>query len=240
MGQLFHFMRENSQYNVQPLELIPTPIREKHAVMGNQLLAYSSALGRFVTKFNTDSTIKGFRGATILKMPQRALKIFHRKWPDEREPIEECEADFWAVVLLGASLIRTNNAPELRVLPDSAQDALARLQLDSTSPGSLKLPVGSLPIFTLESGILPILYYTTQVSHSAAIRQIALSLLRRANMREGLWWSVTTAVVAHQLLAEGGGKRRPMLAAEVQDLGKHLWNEVKKRKGSFPEYLAPE
>lgn len=240
MGRLFYFMRENSQYNTQPLELIPTSIREKHAAIGSQLLAYGLALSRFVTKFNTDSTIKGFRGVTILKMRQRALKIFHHKWPDEREPTEECEADFWAIASLGASLIQTNSAHELYVLPSSVRDSLAKLQLDPGSPTSLKLPTGSLPIFTLESGILPILYYTTQASHSSSIRQTAIELLRRANIREGLWWSMTTAVVAQQLLAEGDGKRRPMLAAKVQDLGKHLWDEVKRRKGSFPEYLAPE
>ncbi len=88
-----------------------------------------------------------------------------------------------------------------------------------------------LPTFTLESGLIPILYYTSQAAPTPSIRRRAIAVLRRANLREGLWGSRETAALAARELRASGGRRRPIYGAAVKEMGKQLWSEQREEEG---------
>lgn len=235
LGRTFWFLRayEGSKFEGMDFDELPQDARDKHRIVGIWLHLCSVALDRYVRSSGADLSGKGMRSITLLKLRIKTLSLFHRRWPNEREGTEECESDFQSIVELSRILVLEH----VRGLPtpDDSEQSLSSGEDSPNRPFKRSSSASSRssshlqgpPIFTLETGVIPPLYYVARSSCTPSIRQEAISLLRTANLREGLWSSGRTADMAEVCLAENAGFESPVTGAEMSELTKKLWAELK-------------
>ena len=235
LGRLFWFLRvyEGVKFQGMGFEKIPQEIRDKHRIVGIWLHLCGAALDRYVRLSDAESTSKGLRSATLLKLRVKVLTVFHRRWPDELAISEDCESDFQAIIELSRILVlehvRGLPTPEDsdQSISSSEESSNRPYQKSSSASSSSSSHFQGPPVFTLETGVIPPLYYVAVSASTALIRQEAISLLRTANLREGLWSSGRTAEMAEARLAENSGIQSPVTGAEMSELTKKLWSELK-------------
>ena len=231
-ARFFHFLRINDTFSGRPISVIPQRVMEMHGDISRRLYEFSGALHRLIASLEMDDSTLS-RSILILEMRKTAMTIFHRKWPNELEATERCDKEFKTIISLAKTLISSFDlatGPNQTFHSELAiQQGMGELPNRARSPGSPSL---SYPIFTLEAALIPVLWYTSQASHSSIVRQGAVQALRNANLREGLWSSRLTAEIAQECLNSRQGARRPIYGTEVTDLGKALWEEFHTRVGS--------
>ena len=236
MGRTFMFLRayDGTKFEGLELEKIPQDIKDKHRIVGIWLHTCSIALDQLTRNLNLDESNIGTRSLTLLKVRVKVLGVFHRRWPHERAPNEECELDFHSIVAMSRTLlmghIRALLTPDDSDQSVSSPDDLGEgpsNQSSTTSFSSASSHFQDPPIFTLETGIVPILYYVSISTLSTTLRKEAISLLRTANLREGLWSSNRTADMAETRLAENSGVPCSMTGSEMSELTKNLWAELR-------------
>ena len=95
----------------------------------------------------------------------------------------------------------------------------------SPHPQAALAPAPAAPIFTLESGLVPFLFYAAHAAPLRAQRERAVALLLAARVREGLWCSTLAGNLARRRLQEVGGARRPLYGTQLQHEGGRIWRE---------------
>ena len=235
-GRTFIFLRvyEGTKFGNLELEQIPQEIREKHRIVGIWLHVCSIALDDFSRNNNIEESRMGKRSMTLLKMRIKAISVLHRRWPHEKAPHEECELELQSVFDLAKSLLMSHIAalltPEDSDASGSSPDNITDEPPTEGSPlifSTSRPSFADPPIFTIETGIVPIAYYIAITTLSLSLRRDAISLLRTANLREGLWSSTRTADMAETRIAANDGKPCPMTGAEMGALTKTLWEELR-------------
>ncbi|MCJ1329112.1 hypothetical protein MMC10_005789 [Thelotrema lepadinum] len=236
MGRSFMFLRayEGTKFEGLELEKIPQDIKDKHRTVGIWLHTTAIALDQFTRDANLDEFNIGTRGLTLLKVRIKVLTVFHRRWPHERAPNEECELDFHSIVagckalLMGhiKALLTPDDSEQSASSPDDGSEG-SSYNASTTPPTLAPFRFEDPPIFTLETGITPILYYVAVTTLSHPLRLEAISLLRTANLREGLWSSNRTADMAETRIANHNGQTCPMTGSDMSELTKKLWAELR-------------
>ena len=233
LGRTFMFLRayDGTKFGDIEFEKIPQDIRDKHRVVGIWLHSCIVALDQFIRNNNLSESTMGSRSMTLLKLRLKTLSIFHRRWPHERAANEECELEFHSIVSLAKSLVMgsikglltpDDSDQDMSHPSDSSEGASSSHSSSTTSSSGPHDP----PIFTLETGIVPILFYLSVTTLTPSLSREAISLLRTANLREGLWSSNRAADMAETRLAITNGAANPMTGSEMSELTKKLWVEL--------------
>ncbi|KAI4155076.1 MAG: hypothetical protein LQ340_001233 [Diploschistes diacapsis] len=236
MGRTFMFLRfyDGSKFEEVPLDRIPQEIKDKHRVVGIWLHTCAVALDQLAHHVNYEESKMSTRSMALLKLRVKVLSVFHRRWPYERVPNEECELDFLSIYEFAKTLlmghIKALLTPEDSDASVSSPDDTTEGPPDDLLNEYIPPPPSKFadpPIFTLETGIVPVLYYIAVTTLSPSLRRNAISLLRTANLREGLWSSARTANMAEARIAANNGQTCPMTGADMSELTKRLWAELK-------------
>ena len=235
MGRTFMFLRAYDGTKFEGLELdkIPQDIKDKHRTVGIWLHTTAIALDQLARNANLDEFHIGTRSLTLMKVRIKVLGVFHRRWPYELAPNEECELDFHSIVAMCKTLLMGHIKALLT--PDESEQSASSPDDGSEGSSDMAPPISRTlapfrfedpPIFTLETGIVPILYYVAVSTLSPSLSQEAISLLRTANLREGLWSSNRTANMAETRIAKNHGQTSPMTGSDMSELTKTLWAEL--------------
>ncbi|KAL1968403.1 hypothetical protein VTN77DRAFT_1932 [Rasamsonia byssochlamydoides] len=78
---------------------------------------------------------------------------------------------------------------------------LAEALLDPCGLAGDVRTAAAMPTFSVETGVIPPLFYCSYKCRNWSIRRVALSLLRRWQRQEGIWQTPDTAVVLERLIA---------------------------------------
>ena len=223
----FFLVHENTQRTKEMKPTIPQEMLKEHQVIGRLLGEFESPFRRLVSSIQPREVD---RAILLLEMQHLALTIMHKHLFDSSS-IEQSTPDFEEVINIGEEILKS--IPPLPPSPNAPTTSFDRNmdpnidpnlpmvksemgeEGEASSSGSIvpALYARRIPSFTLATGIIPCLYFTTKACASIPLRKRAIALLYAANCVEGIWSSQNAARSADENLnAElDGTARRPNL-----------------------------
>ena len=246
--RVFFLAHENTERKKEMASNISQDLLKEHQLIGRLLAEFESPFRRFVSTIQPPEVD---RSVLLLEMQHLALMIMHKNMFDS-SGIEQSTPDFEEVVNIGEEILKSipslpsPDAPATSFggsIDANIDPNLAAItaSMGQSSIGSLvpALYARRIPSFTLATGIIPCLYFTTKACTSVSLRKRAIALLYAANCVEGIWSSHSAAKAADEdLSAELSGiARRPDLG--FTPLGRLLgvvgWMESAASSRNSPE-----
>ena len=209
--RLFIFA-DSDKYTEMPVDQVPSEAWETRAQLMKDLRDWVDTVDS-EGYADDQSDPKTARAAIIYKMRCLIHIPRLRMWPNEEATFgvidEENDKDFLEILKAARALYSSEGT--VTSVSNYKPGTVTEDEFDISAESLESLiPVG-IPTFTQESGIIPCLYYAAMNS-SIPIRQAAITLLRRADSREGFISSVGAANVAQKRLDKmiATGKREPV------------------------------
>ena len=217
--RVFFLAHENTQRKKEMTRNISQDLLKEHQVIGRLLGEFESPFRRFVSTIQppeVDRTI------LLLEMQHLALTIMHKNMFDS-SGIEQSTPDFEEVINIGEEILKSiPSLPPSPNVPNTSFRGNYEANIDpslssvtagmggegESSTGGLlpALYARRVPSFTLATGIIPCLYFTSKACASVPLRKRAIALLYAANCVEGIWSSHGAARAAEEnLVAELSG-----------------------------------
>ena len=215
--RVFFLAHENAQHKKEMTRNISQGLLKEHQVIGRLLGEFESPFRRFVSTIQppeVDRTI------LLLEMQHLALTIMHKNMFDS-SGIEQSTPDFEEVINIGEEVLKSiPSLPPSPNVPTTSFQGNYEANIDPNlssvmASGGEESSIGGLipalytrriPSFSLATGIIPCLYFTSKACASVPLRKRAIALLYAANCVEGIWSSHGAARAAEEnLVAELSG-----------------------------------
>ena len=224
--RLFFLVHENTQSQKDFDPTVPQTTLKEHQVIGRLLEEFQAPFGRLVS---TIQAREPDRPILLLEMQHLTLTVMHSNLFNSGS-VDQSTEEFLEIVNIGEKILKLHpSLPQSpNPLPGTSREHILESTIDpslssreppltasrrtSKTEGSfLAVYARRAPSFTLATGIIPPLYFTTQACTSVPIRQKAIALLYAANCVEGIWSSQSAAKVAEEDLKADmtGAQRRP-------------------------------
>ena len=203
---------DNDKYQAMPVDQIPSEVWEERSLALTALRQWAIEVDKSLQLDEGQTDTKIARSVVILKMRNLVQLARLTQWPRERETWGTCDDqinEFYQELLtLATTLFSTKNT--VPTMNHGPQTVIEKENGISEDDLQFLVPIG-IPTFTIESGMIPSLYYVAMSSSSVPICRAAIALLRLSNSREGFFSSVSAANVSQRRLDDlVAGKRYPV------------------------------
>jgi hypothetical protein len=182
---LFSLMGHTMQ-NEQRRIFSSTPVRwvreRVRADVSSKLHEWTRKLNTFLEQHALSLSPKHTRILLVLQLWSETIRIINMAHDRESEmQFDAFEQPFRRIVRLAEALLEPGGVRDSR-----------------TSSGSV---TAAIPCFSVETGVIPPLFYCSYKCRNWSIRREALSLLRRSHRQEGIWQTSEAAAVLERVIA---------------------------------------